>query len=270
MKLNWHICEISRHLRGGRRALAHESPARPELFWVVLHYSINWIVVHLISFCIVIQSTYCIVLCCTYCVCLWSIVLFLRDPPHHALKSQSGPDQPLISDAVCVLQSLRWFWISEKPLTKYLNQPNPVAAGSDLGSLSTNIVVHLGNNCSTEAIGQWSRNQSSSLFKKLPLAIHCIKHLGTNCSNWAITSHSTSVQDIGQPATGFWNLPSAFQTHICRPVKSFPCQTIVVQRNVKMRRKNPPDGSFQCIPHDKPVAKEAPFKMMTQRFRAEA
>ena len=32
MKLNWHICEISRHLRGGRRALAHESPARPKLF----------------------------------------------------------------------------------------------------------------------------------------------------------------------------------------------------------------------------------------------
>ena len=207
MKLNWHICEISRHLRGGRRALAHESPARPKLFAhffcsFELYYTILSTDLLSIWWDVLLYFRVIFVLCCTYCVCLCSIVLFLRDPPHHALKSQSGPDQPLISDAVCVLQSLRWFWISEKPFTKYLNQPNPVAAGSELGNLSTNSVVQLGNKCSTEAIGQWSRNQSSSLFKKLPLAIHCIKHLGINCSNWAITSYSTPVQDIGQPANG--------------------------------------------------------------------
>ena len=164
-------------------------------FWVVLHYTNNnWIVVYFYSCCIVLQDTYCIVLCCIFC----SIVLFLRDPPHHALKSQSGPDQPLISDAVCVLQSLRWFWISEKPSYQISEPTQPSCCWKWFGKPVNKHCSAFGQQ--VQHRGNWAMEQKPVfffIFKKLPQAIHCIKHLGTNCSNWAITSHSTPVQDVG-------------------------------------------------------------------------
>ena len=83
MKLNWHICEISRHLRGGRRALAHESPARPklfarffcsfELYCTILSTKLLsiWLAVVLcfrvfiILCCVVLIVFVCVVLCCS-------------------------------------------------------------------------------------------------------------------------------------------------------------------------------------------------------------